>query len=49
MAGTSKKRKPEPRPTVGGSWTLNRSTGKWEPTDAAPVEAGTDQQTEPQP
>lgn len=48
MAGSSKKVKQQPRPTVGGSYTLDRSTGRWEPTDAVPVEAGPDQQTEPQ-
>lgn len=47
MSGKAQaKQEPQPRPTVGGSYTLNTATGEWEPTpaepDTTPVTAPTD-------
>lgn len=44
MSSKAKAHEPQPRPTVGGSFTLNPTTGEWEPTATEPT-----LESEPQP
>lgn len=37
MSSKAKAPEPQPRPTVGGSFVLDPSTGAWEPTSTEPT------------